>query len=80
MARDDGEGDALVIGLARKARGEDTGGMKEGGGDKYGQLLDSAAEGILKAVDEGDRSALREELMDFVRACMKQESSEEVEE
>jgi len=37
----------------------------------YDKLLDSAADGIMSAVNDGDRDALREELWDFVRACMK---------
>lgn len=72
------DGEDVVIGLARKARGDKGGGSsddevseeKDMAGGRYDKLLDSAADGIIKAVGDGDSTALREELWDFVRACM----------
>lgn len=74
----DNEGDGIVIGLARKARSKDSGGSSDDeaaedtdmGAGKYDKLLDSAADGILDAVSKDDRDALKEELMDFVKACV----------
>lgn len=78
---DDNADDDVVIGLARKAKpGRDGGGDDEGAEEKdmssgkYDKILDSAADGIMQAISDDDKDALKEELMDFVRACMKQDA------
>jgi len=73
MAMDDGED--VVIGLAKKARDSGSQDDEKAEDDEmssgsYDKVMDSAADGIISAVNDGDKAALKEELMDFVRACV----------
>lgn len=70
MAMDDEEDGEIVVGLARKARGDDKEEKSEPS-DKYEGALDSAADELMTAIDDGNRDGIKESLRDFVKACMR---------